>query len=221
MFAFMNHLTGSLPFKGATTVRMVICDPDVINEFETEPEANGLDKYDEVWEGVPVVTSLPNNEHQLIAGGIHFVVQTVFGWPSSHQVLPGANVSDRVDDWKSNYRAPDVLVYLDGNPAVNCGTHWCGGPDFLTEILSAGTYEKIPFYDSVNVREMLIISRDPWRLELHQRQNEKLVLAGTSSLDLPNTLSSNVLPLTFRLVAGVDRPRIEIVHPDSGQKWLI
>ncbi len=199
---------------------MLVCDPDVISEFETEREASGLDKYDEVWEGVPVIMSLPNNEHQLMVGGIAFAVQSAFGWPCEHQILPGANVSDHVDDWKSNYRAPDVAVYLDGNPAVDCGTHWCGGPDFLTEIISPGdpTREKLPFYESVNVREVLIVDRDPWRLELYQRQNGKLVLADTSSLDQPNVLTSSVLPVTFRLVNGPTRPQIEIVHQSSGQK---
>ena len=202
---------------------MLVCDPDVISELEIEREANGLDTYDEVWEGTAVIMSLPNIEHQQLVGGIGFAVQTAFGWPCKHQVLPGVNVSDRIEDWKSNYRAPDFVVYLEGNPAVHCGTHWCGGPDFLTEIISPGdpTREEIPFYESVNVREMLIIDRAPWQLELYQRQDGKLVLAGKSSLDQPIVLSSSVLPLTFHLVTGQTRPQIEITHQASGQKWLV
>jgi len=43
-----------------------------------------------------------------------------------------------------------------------------GGPDFAVEILNPGdrTPEKLPFYASVNVRELLVVDRDPWSLEL-------------------------------------------------------
>lgn len=223
MSTFMDLFAGSLPFKGATTMPMVICDPDIIADFETDREENGLDKYDEAWEGVPVIMSLPNDEHQEIVTRFSGCLQAIYNWKSPPHIRAGVNVSDRIDGWKENYREPDVAAFLEGNPAINCGTHWCGGPDFLTEILSAGdpTYEKIPFYESVGVREMLIINRDPWRLELYQRQNDKLVLVGTSSLDQPNVLTSSVLPTTFRLVNGPTRPQIEIVDPGSGQKWLV
>src|SRR5437899_2801748 len=111
-----------------------------------------------------------------------------------------------------NHRCPDVVVYLEGNPAVDCGTHWCGGPDFLTEIMSPGdpTREKLPFYASINTREVLIVDRDPWQLELCQLQSGNLVEVGRSSLAQPDVLTSSVLPVTLRMVAGTNRPQIEI-----------
>jgi Uma2 family endonuclease len=200
---------------------VLICDPDIASEFESQREANGLDKYDEVWDGVIVVTSPPNIEHQQLVSGFVFAIQSAFGWPSVHQVLPGANVSDRDVDWKSNYREPDVVVYCDGNPAVNCGTHWNGGPDFLVEIVSPGdpTRDKLPFYASVNSREVLIVDRYPWRLELYRLQNGQMLKVGQSDLNQPNILQSSVLPVSFRLVAGSARPQIELTHSASGQAW--
>jgi Uma2 family endonuclease len=223
MFAFMGTAISSLPFQGATTMPMVICDPDIINEFENEREANGFDKYDEVWEGVPLIMSLPNDEHQEIVTDFSAVLRVIHNWKSPPHIRAGVNVSDRIEGWVENYREPDVAAFCEGNPAINCGTHWCGGPDFLVEIISPGdpTREKLPFYESVNVREVLVVDRNPWRLELYQRQNGKLVLVGTSCLDQPNVLTSSVLSLTFRLVNGPARPQIEIVHQASGQQWLV
>jgi len=188
-----------------------------------EEVENELSEYDEVWDGEIIVMSLPNIEHQQLVQGFVFAIQTSFGWPSRHQVLPGANVSDRHVDWKLNYREPDVAVYCEGNPAVNCGTHWNGGPDFLVEIVSPGdpTRDKLPFYASVNTREVLIVDRSPWRLQLYRLQNGKMVLAGISELNQPDLLKSSVLPMTFRLAAASPRPQIEIADIGTGQTWLI
>ena len=48
------------------------------------------------------------------------------------------------------------------------GTHWQGAADFLVEIISPGerTHDKIPFYGSIGVVELLIVNRDPWTLKL-------------------------------------------------------
>jgi hypothetical protein len=90
----------------------------------------------------------------------------------------------------------------------------------LVEIISPGEkpYDKFDFYAQVNTREVLIINRGPWAIELHQLRGGKLVLAGRSDLANPAVLASSVLPLTFRLVAGQARPRIEVVHPPTGRR---
>ncbi len=79
------------------------------------------------------------------------------------------NVSDREEGWSHNYPRPDAAVILSGGQARNCGTHWCGGPDFVVEILSPydRAREKIPFYAKIGSREVLMIDREPWALELY------------------------------------------------------
>ena len=37
-------------------------------------------------------------------------------------------------------------------------------------------------------------------------------------LDAPDVLQSEVIPLSFRLIPGDVRPRIEVVHSDGGQR---
>jgi len=147
----------------------------------------------------------------------------ILGWRSGAKIRAGINLSDRVEGWRSNYRIPDVVVYLPGNPAQNCGTHWCGGPDFGVEIVSDDdrSLEKLPFYAKVNTRELLIVDRDPWCLNLYRLKDGEMILAGKSSLDDATELVSAVLPLSFRLIRGEDRPAIEVLSSDKTQRWVV
>jgi Uma2 family endonuclease len=206
---------------GGDPMTVIIRDPLLADRFREEREKSGNNERDEVWEGVLVVPPSANNEHQRIVSRIASVFSGLVDWDRGDQVLPGANVSDRVSDWLFNYRIPDVLVYLAGNPAVDHGTFWHGGPDVAVEIVSRGedSHAKFAFYASVNTRELLIVDRDPWAVELYQLRGGHLVRAGRSDLPNPATLPSSVLPLTFRLEGAVPRPRIVMTHAVSGQVW--
>jgi Uma2 family endonuclease len=200
----------------------LILDPMLERSVLAERNADAS-KHDEVWEGVYVYMPLANSEHQQLVARLSGIIQSVFNWSVPPNVFAGVNVSDRIEEWTFNYREPDVAVFLAGSKAINCGTHWCGGPDFLSEIVSPGEdpRDKMPFYTSVNSREVLIIDRDPWRLELYQLQSGQMAPAGQSDLVAQTVLTSSVLPLTFRLVPGTDRPHIEVVNSAGGQTWLV
>jgi Uma2 family endonuclease len=200
---------------------VMILDPMLEQQIRTERQAQGTSQYDEVWEGVLVVAPLPNNEHQRIVSKISTAFSSVIDWDQGDQMLPGANVSDRDVDWITNYREPDVVVYLSTNPAKDSGTHWVGGPDVAVEIVSPGEdpHAKLDFYAKVNTRELLIVDRDPWQLELYQLQGGKLVLIGKSDVSSAVVLSSGVLPLTFILQTGTSRPVILITQSATKQKW--
>lgn len=177
-------------------------------------------RHDEVWEGVLYVPPIANNEHQQLVMDICYAFASVVN-RGNDQVLPGCNVSDRVANWTHNYREPDVAVYLATNPATNCGTHWAGGPDLAVEVVSPGEDPrlKLGFYEQVNTRELLIVERDPWAVEMYQLQSGALVLVGSSTDANGLVLTSTVLPLTFALQAGAARPTIRITHTATGQVW--
>jgi Uma2 family endonuclease len=200
----------------------IILDPNAQDRLIRERQANGLDRWDEVWDGVYIIMPDPNVEHQVIVGRLVIFIGIVIDLPGLGGVFPGVNVSDRVDDWTKNYRCPDVAVYLRGNPAVDCGTHWRGGPDFAVEIVSPEdrSREKLDFYARVGVRELLLIDRAPWRLELYRLRKTKLARAGMSTPEQPKALASAVLPLSFRLLPGESRPGIEVAHSDGQRRWL-
>jgi Uma2 family endonuclease len=204
-------------------VAVYSADPALIERLKAERQALGLDRYDEVWEGVYVMNPLPNNEHQRLDTRLTIIFGNVIDPPGLGEVFQGVNVSDRNDGWVNNYREPDVAVFLKGTRAIDRGTHWEGGPDFLVETLSPGdsAREKLPFYAQIGVREVLLIDREPWALELYRRQEGQLALAGQSTLGRPEQLSSTVLPLSFRLIPGDERPRIEVSHHDGVQRWVV
>ncbi|MBW3539437.1 MAG: Uma2 family endonuclease [Planctomycetes bacterium] len=214
-----------------TDPSLVVSDAYLRQDLIAERRASGNDRYDEVWEGVYVVMPLPDVEHQYIVTRSCTIFDLVVGVPEQASVLAGVNISDRRDEWTHNYRCPDAAVYLPGNKAVNCGTHWVGGPDFGLEIRSPGNHalEKLDFYARIGTRELMIIDRDPWSLELFRLQGERLESVGRVTLQqsnepetsAPGTLDSEVLPLRFGLVAGSERPQIEVTHRESGQRWLI
>ncbi len=200
---------------------VMVLDPYVEEQILAERAGSDGDQYDEVWEGVYIVTPLPNIEHQDIVGEFHSILRDVIRGTGLGQVFPGVNLSDRDEGWKENFREPDVAVFLHEGKAINCGTHWRGPADFLVEIISPGerTRDKIPFYSSIGVVELLIVDRDPWALELYRHQAGQLVAVGRSTLANPDVLASGTTGLTFQLLPGDPRPKIEVKQPASDRTW--
>ena len=202
---------------------MVVLDRLAAGKILHQRRESGNDRWDEVWDGVYMLMPNPNIEHQDIATALSAVLWAVIGLPGRGKVYQGVNVSDRLDDWTKNYRCPDVAVYLEGNPAEAKGAFWYGGPDFAVEIVSPDdrARDKLGFYAAVGVRELLLLDRDPWTLELFRRQGPEWVLAGTSRPDQPEVLASEVVPLRFRLLPGDPRPLIEVTRADGSQTWTV
>jgi Uma2 family endonuclease len=204
---------------------MLILDKYVEEQLKAERKATGADCYDEVWEGVYHMSPLAGDEHQGIVSLLTTIFTVTVQWTGLGLVRAGVNVSDREEDWKFNYRIPDVAVFLAGTAARNCETHWVGGPDFAVEIASPGdeTRDKLPFYGEAGVRELLLIDRDPWALELYRNRDGRLVLEGTSCVSRGERLAFAVLPLSARLVAGEGggRHRIEVSQDEGAGSWLV
>ena len=202
---------------------LMVLERDLEEQMKAQREASGADRFDEVWEGVYMMAPLADDEHQdfQILLGVVFV--EVIQRHGLGVARAGVNVSDREEGWARNYRIPDVAVFLNGGTARNCGTHWVGGPDFAVEIVSPDdrSRDKLQFYADVKTRELMVLDRDPWALELYRLDGGRLRLVGTSNTDKSETLVGEVLPLSFRLVGGVTRPRIEITRHDGTQRWTI
>jgi hypothetical protein len=116
---------------------------------------------------------------------------------------------------------PDYAVILNGSGAQNHGTFWTGPIDFAVEIVSRGdrSRRKLPFYSKIGVREVLFVERHPWRLKLYRHDGTTLELAGSGEIDDAAALESGVLPFSFRLVAAVQRPEIQLTHKTDGRTW--
>jgi hypothetical protein len=201
-----------------------ILDPGLIDAFIRERQERGIDGPDEIWEGVYTVPALPNNDHQAQVMALAIPLYYVVTAEGRGTVLPGANVSDRRKGWEKKFRGPDLVVVLNGGKAVDCGTHWMGGPDFLVEIQSPGdeTEEKIPFYSEIKVRELLIIHRDTRELRLYRYDGNELAPEGLTDFQGGKWLVSQVVPLAFRKKGGKKSPRTEVCRTDGqAGSWTV
>ena len=182
---------------------LLVCDPSLAHSLIAQRQNGGLDRFDEVWNGVYVMSPIADNEHQSLATKLSTVLTMLIDFRDLGQTVAGANVSDRPEDWTKNYRVPDVLVFLKGSEARNLHTHWFGGPDFAVEIVSRGdrTLEKLDFYAAVGVRELLVIDRYPWKLTLYRSGiSGRLDLVGESQQR--QLAESHVIPVAFALDAA-------------------
>jgi Uma2 family endonuclease len=141
--------------------------------------------------------------------------------PAGGIVLPGLNLSDRIVDWQQSYRCPGVGVFLAGNKAQVLESHICGPADFLVEIVSPGdkSRDKFEFYAALGVRELLLIDRYPWSLELYRLSGSELVLAGRATERQSSIVASAVLPLSFALLPAEPRPEIRIAEVGRERTW--
>jgi Uma2 family endonuclease len=198
----------------------VLLDQMLIDSILEKRRALGNRTGEEVWEGVTYIMPDADNEHERIAAFFIRVFGDLFGEDPANSVQRGGNISDRIDDWKENYRSPDMAYYSADTSAVDHGTFWYGGPDFLLEIVSPDdmSRDKLPFYASIGTREVLVLDRDPWQLELYQLRRGRLRLAGTAKPG-DKALASHLVPLTFVLVRGRPRPKIRITHSETDQVW--
>jgi Uma2 family endonuclease len=201
----------------------LIQDPYLAEQIRAQRQEAGSDKWDEVWDGVYILMPLPDAEHQQIVTRLAGILELQAGLPDGSAAYAGVNVSDSEDDGTRNYRCPDVAVFLPETTAQNRDAYWLGGPDFALEVISPDdrSREKLEFYARVAIRELLLIDRDPWALELYRLHGDRLDLVGRATVVAPHALRSEVIPLSFRLVGGADRPRIEITHHDGRGPWLV
>ncbi|HKI36178.1 MAG TPA: Uma2 family endonuclease [Gemmataceae bacterium] len=201
--------------ENASVVRII--DPAAAHDYIRRRQELGLDRLDEVWDGVYVVAPLATNQHQDVIAGLAALFFRGINLEARGRVLPGANVSDRREGWESNYRIPDTVVVLNGGRAVDCGTHWMGGPDFLVEVRSPGdeTEAKFPFYSGIGVRELLVVHRDTRELRLYRHDGQQLTEVPPSEHQGGRWLVSQVIPFAFRREVTGSGPRTQVLRTDE------
>jgi Uma2 family endonuclease len=203
---------------------MIINDKYVYSDLIRQRKKLGHDRYDEVWDGVYVMPTLPTLTHQKLVHDLDSVFDDVVVKAGKGEVYPGANVSDRPKNWKRNYRCPDVVVVLNEGQAVNCDAFILGGPDFLVEIRSPreDPNKKLPFYSKIRVRELLILDRDSRTPKLLRHNGDELVPVEPTSAAGEKWLFSEVLPLAFRRGGTKAKPKLEIKRTDGVPgRWAV
>jgi Uma2 family endonuclease len=202
---------------------VIINDPSLAARIRAEREISDAASHDEMWYSNYVMSPLPNNLHQRIVTRLILALRNVVDMDAGDQLFAGVNVTDQEQDWTQNFRVPDVAVVLRDNPLLDRETHLLGGPDFVIEVVSPGDQAraKFPFYAGVGVRELLLVDREPWALELYRLDSGELRPGGRSTVEQPDLLASTVLPLAVRLLPGERRPLIELLRADGTQSWTL
>lgn len=204
--------------------RVLLLDQAITEEMIRERKRLRLDCYDEVWEGVYVIPSVPSLAHQKLVHAFEMPLDAVVLETGLGEVYPGANVSDR-HDWKSNYRVPDVVVLLNNGSAEARDTYILGGPDFIIEITSPNESpeDKLSFYSGIRVRELLVVHRDTRHLTLYRHDGEQLEPVELTDFQGKRYLVSKMVALAFRRTVSKGKvPRVEVLRTDSTPgSWTI
>jgi hypothetical protein len=89
---------------------VLVTDPDLAEQTRRNRSTSDGDKWNEVWDGVLVMPTLPNDEHQEIQARLMFPLTGLFEVKGAGKVRAGVNVTDRHPDWMENFRGPDVVL---------------------------------------------------------------------------------------------------------------
>lgn len=163
----------------------------------------GIDRWDEMWEGVLHMPPSPTTAHQRILMDLVVFFHPLIERKGQGILIPQLTVFDPA--WKGkNYRIPDLSFVAAGRESIIADQGIEGGPDAVIEIRSPDdeTYEKSDFFAGLGVGEMIVVDRDSKTPELFR-------LAG-SAFALRQGLAG----------ATADRPKFAAVAPDR-DGWVI
>ena len=131
----------------------------ITDEELAQRRARGLDRRDEMWDGVLHMTPAPNVEHQRILDELIAFLTRHLSTTGRGTLRSGINVFRAPQD----YRIPDLTFIAAGHePVLHENGVREGGPDAVIEIrsLEDETYEKLPFFAAIGTQEVVVIDRD-------------------------------------------------------------
>jgi Uma2 family endonuclease len=146
----------------------------ITEEELAERRARGLDRRDEMWDGVLHMTPAPNVEHQRVLDRLIGFLEPLLRDDGRGTLRSGINVFRGPKD----YRIPDLTFVAAGREFVfkEDGVR-DGGPDAVIEIRSPDdeTYEKLPFFAAIGTQEVVVIDRDTKRTEIFRLAGSQYV----------------------------------------------
>jgi Uma2 family endonuclease len=139
---------------------MLVLDPGSsgLDELLERRRTAGLDRLDEVWEGVLHMVPAPRGEHADIAQQLAVILDV----PTRAAGLVPAMGEFNLGRSEHDYRVPDGGIHRDRPRGV-----WLPTAAIVVEIVSPGdeSWEKLPFYARQLVDEILIV--DPQEHAVH------------------------------------------------------
>lgn len=180
----------------------------VREEDLAERRSKGLDRWDEMWEGVLHMTPAPTREHQRILDELIAFLMPRLRDARRGTLQSGINVF-RESGGAVDYRIPDLTFVAAGREHVLHADGVRGeGPDAVIEIRSPEdeTYDKLPFFAAVRVQEVIVCDRDTKRIEIMRLAGSQFVALQP---DPDGWLTPTVLGFRFRRQEAMP-PRLRI-----------
>ena len=137
----------------------------------------GIDRFDEMWEGVLHMAPAPAYEHQRIVMALARFLGALCERKGRGILALGINVFNEASA-VADYRIPDftfvtsVRQHLLAPDGIRGG-----GPDAVIEVRSPEdeTYEKLPFFAGLGVREVIVVQRDTKVPEIYRLAGSQYV----------------------------------------------
>jgi Uma2 family endonuclease len=168
-------------------------------DFLAVRHREGLDRWDEMWEGVLHMVPPPSYVHNRRQDRLLRFFSDVLEARNLGVVVSGTGVR-RPGSGITDYRVPDLSVV--SRERLDLIADWIeGGPDLVVEVRSPGdeTYEKLPFFADLGVHEVLVIDRDAGRPELYRLAGDGYL---ATSPDAEGWIASDRFPVAFRHAVG-------------------
>lgn len=142
-----------------------------------ERRRRGIDRFDEMWEGVLHMAPPPAYEHQRILSAIDRFLGPLCERTERGVLAVGINVFQDGSK-ETDYRIPDLTFVAAGREQLlgRDGVRG-GGPDAVFEIRSPDdeTHEKLPFFAHLGVREVIVVDRDTKVVEIYRLAESQYV----------------------------------------------
>ncbi|MEX2661069.1 MAG: Uma2 family endonuclease [Vicinamibacterales bacterium] len=180
----------------------------VRDEELADRRAKGLDRRDEMWEGVLHMTPAPSLEHQRMLDELIEFLRPSLRRAGRGGLFSGITVF-RDRGAEHDYRIPDLTFVTAGREHVLQPDGIRGeGPDAVIEIRSPDdeTYEKLPFYAALGIPEVVVCDRDTKAPEIFRLAGSEYLLL---QADRGGWLTSSVLGVRLRRMDGTP-PRLRI-----------
>jgi Putative restriction endonuclease len=138
----------------------LVLDPHApgLDALKERRRVSGLDRLDEVWEGVLHMVPAPNYGHARLTQQLAVALNGPARDADLEAAMGEFNLGDSIDD----FRVPDGGLHRPGTSGV-----WLHTAALVVEIISPGdeTWQKLPFFAAHEVDEVLIV--DPEEHAVH------------------------------------------------------
>lgn len=147
---------------------------DIPEHYLEDRRRRGIDRWDEMWEGILHMPPMPIRDHQDFQDDLRDWIKRRWARPLGNRVHRDVNLAT-IGGWPDDFRVPDLILLTPDRFQIDHNVYFEGPPTVAVEIHSPGdeAYEKLEFYAALGVPEVWIIHRDTRVLELFTLEGDE------------------------------------------------